>query len=73
VVIHEEGEKEHSLYQWMSSGGSFGANPLELHFGLKEIAAIKRIEIFWPVTGVTQIVLNPQINQQLTIEENLTR
>jgi len=73
VVIHEEGEKEHSLYQWMSSGGSFGANPLELHFGLKEIAAIKRIEIFWPVTGVTQIVLNPQINQQLTIEEKPTR
>jgi hypothetical protein len=69
VVLAGDDGKERSLYQWMSSGGSFGANPLELHFGLQKAPTIHRIEVSWPVTGHTQIVEGPQVNQQILIVE----
>ncbi|MDF1861695.1 MAG: CRTAC1 family protein [Verrucomicrobiales bacterium] len=71
VVLSDDGGKERSLYQWMSSGGSFGANPLELHFGLQKAPTISRIEVSWPVTGHTQIVKGPPINQQILIVEEV--
>ena len=69
VVVPDENGRERSIYQWMNSGGSFGANPLELHFGLAEAEKIVQIEVFWPVTGKTQILTSPKINRRLVIEE----
>jgi hypothetical protein len=43
-----------SIYRTVSSGGSFGCNPLRQEIGLGDARSIESIEIFWPATGRTQ-------------------
>ena len=43
-----------TLHRQVSSGGSFGANPLRLHVGLGRATAITGVEILWPASGLTQ-------------------
>ena len=69
VKFTEPGQPARWVYQWMNSGGSFGANPLELHFGLGDAAEIDRIEIDWPVSGRTQVIESPRVDQRLVIRE----
>jgi len=57
VVAIEQGA-ERAIYRTVGSGASFGANPLRQEIGLGQAAAIDRVEIFWPVTGQTQVVRN---------------
>ncbi|MEM7600647.1 MAG: CRTAC1 family protein [Verrucomicrobiota bacterium] len=64
-----EGDKSRSYYQWMNSGGSFGANPLELHFGLGQADAIECVEVFWPVTGETQQLRDVDLDSRVLITE----
>ncbi|HWA87593.1 MAG TPA: FG-GAP-like repeat-containing protein [Opitutus sp.] len=47
---------ERAIYRSVTSGGSFGASPLRQEIGLGNATAIVRAEIFWPTTGLTQIV-----------------
>ncbi len=68
-VVVSEGGVERSMYQWMNSGGSFGANPLELHFGLATIDSLERVEVFWPTTGKTQTVEGLVPDTRILIEE----
>lgn len=68
-VVVMENDEERSLYQWMNSGSSFGANPLELHFGLGKAREIERVEVFWPASGKTQVVRSVLTNERIVIEE----
>jgi hypothetical protein len=43
-----------TIYRWVNSGGSFGANPLTQNIGLGKATKIERLEVFWPTTGKTQ-------------------
>lgn len=61
--------KQLSFYQWMNSGGSFGANPLELHFGLGGAIGVEQIEVFWPATNRVQVVDQVEMNRRIVIEE----
>lgn len=69
VQVMEESGTSRWIYQWMNSGASFGANPLELHFGLGEASTIERIEVDWPVSGKTQVIKGPEIDRRLVIRE----
>jgi tetratricopeptide (TPR) repeat protein len=51
--IDEAGAKR-SVYKWVNSGGSFGANPLRQHLGVGKAEKIDRLEIFWPTSGLVQ-------------------
>jgi hypothetical protein len=65
----EEGEKKRSVYKWVNSGGSFGANPLRQEIGLGKAAKIHALEIFWPTTGRTQRFLDVPADQFIEITE----
>jgi hypothetical protein len=39
-----------SVWRWVSSGGSFGANPLRQTIGLGGAESIDVLEIYWPTT-----------------------
>jgi hypothetical protein len=67
VVSDETGER--SFYKTMGEHGSFGTSPLELHFGLGTAARIERIEVFWPVSGETQLVDGLAADQSVTLVE----
>lgn len=69
VSIDEPETGSRWIYQWMNSGGSFGANPLQLHFGLGEADAVEEVRVYWPVTDSTTIIYSPEIDRVLTIRE----
>ncbi len=69
VQLKEAGKEPRWVYQWMNSGGSFGANPLQLHFGLGAASGILQVEVVWPVSGQTQVVGDIRMDRSVTITE----
>lgn len=65
----EEAGKRRSVYKWVNSGGSFGANPLRQEIGLGKATRIEVLEIFWPTTGVTQRFTNVPAGQFIEVTE----
>jgi tetratricopeptide (TPR) repeat protein len=58
-----------SIYRTVTSGGSFGASPLEQHIGLGKAARIVNIEIWWPASNTRQNFANVKKDQFLEIKE----
>ncbi len=69
----EESGKKRSVYKWVNSGGSFGANPLRQEIGLGKATRIDTLEIFWPTTGRTQRFHNVAVDQFIEITEGVTQ
>ena len=69
VVAAGGNGSERSIYRWVTSGGSFGGNPLRQQIGLGKAKSIARIEIFWPTTGRTQVFRDVAVNQFIRITE----
>lgn len=53
-AVFTENGAERSVFRHVSSGGSFGANPLRQTIGIGKATTIDRLEVFWPTTGQTQ-------------------
>ncbi len=68
AVIEEDGV-ERSVYTTVNGGGSFGSNPTIQHLGLGTAAEVKRLEIFWPVSGETQVLSPAPVDQRIEITE----
>lgn len=47
---------ERTIYRTVSTGGSFGNNPLRQEIGLGNATAIKRVTIHWPASGLNQVL-----------------
>lgn len=58
-----------SIYRWVGSGGSFGANPLRQHIGVGDATKVERIEIYWPTTGDRQIFEDVAVDRFYEITE----
>jgi ASPIC and UnbV/FG-GAP-like repeat/PPIC-type PPIASE domain len=69
VTVRDQGQPERSVYRTVSSGGSFGANPMEQHIGLGKSAQILGLEIWWPTSDTRQNFTNVAPNQFLEIKE----
>jgi hypothetical protein len=69
VTVENDGQGTRSIYRTVSSGGSFGASPLEQHVGLGKSARIKEIEVWWPASNTRQHFSNVGKNQFLEIKE----
>ena len=63
-----ENGKVRSVFRQVSSGGSFGANPLRQCIGIGKAQVVDSIEIYWPTTGKVQKFEN--INAGSIIEIN---
>ena len=48
LMVKNQGGAARAIYRTVSSGGSFGASPLEQHIGLGKSAEIVGLEIRWP-------------------------
>ena len=66
--IIENGEQR-SIYKYVNSGGSFGANPFRQTIGLGQAEKIVRLDIFWHTTGLTQTFHNVPLDQFIQITE----
>jgi len=61
--------KARSVFRHVTSGGSFGANPLRQTIGLGQAEKVDVLEIFWPTTGRAQRFENVDAGQWIQITE----
>lgn len=71
-VVLNTPKGERSLFRTVGSGASFGASTLRQEIGLGDATAIKRVEVFWPVTGKTQVLSELKMDQFYLIREDAT-
>ena len=64
-----EGENDRVVHRHVNSGGSFGANPLRQTIGLGAAQLVDRLEVFWPMTGKTQVFEDIAPNQVIRVTE----
>lgn len=68
-VTFTENDKQRSVYREVTSGSSFGANPLTQHIGIGSAQKIDEISISWPASKRVQIFKNIQPGVLLKIKE----
>jgi len=69
IKVVTAGEKPLTVYRWVSSGSSFGANPLEQEIGLGKANRVAVMEVYWPTSGTTQTFRDLSINQFIEVTE----
>jgi hypothetical protein len=69
IKIVTAGEQPQTIHRHISSGSSFGANPLEQTIGLGQADRIAELEIHWPTSRTTQIFRDVGVNQSLAVIE----
>lgn len=68
VTIVENG-KHRSIYRHVNSGGSFGCNPLRQNIGLGKAERIELLEIYWPMSDLTQTFRDVEMDQAIQVIE----
>jgi hypothetical protein len=63
------GEKPLTIHRHVSSGSSFGANPLQQTIGLATSERVALLEIHWPTSGTTQVFRDISADQALEVTE----
>lgn len=61
-----------TVHRHISSGSSFGGNPLQQTLGLGKAARVAVLEIHWPTSSTTQVFRDVDVNQAIEITEFAT-
>ncbi len=70
IVTRQPGDSTQTFYHRIGSGGSFGANSLQLEAGLGKALEIKEITIHWPVTDAKpQVITGLKMNAHFRIKQ----
>ena len=69
IKVVTAGQKPLTIHRHVSSGSSFGANPLEQTIGLAQAERIAILEIHWPTSGTTQIFRDIAADQAIEVTE----
>ena len=69
IKVVAAGDNPLTVHRHVSSGSSFGANPLQQHIGLAKAGSVKSLEIFWPTSGTTQVFHDIAANQAIEVTE----
>jgi hypothetical protein len=69
IKVVTAGERPLTVYRHVSSGSSFGANPLEQTIGVGKADRIALLEIYWPTSKTTQTFRDVSVNQFIEITE----
>jgi hypothetical protein len=69
IKVVTAGEKPMTIHRHVSSGSSFGANPLEQTVGLGKADRVARLEIHWPTSGTTQVFRDIPAGQLIEVTE----
>jgi hypothetical protein len=69
IKVVTAGANPLTVYRWVSSGSSFGANPLEQHVGLAAADRVATLEVYWPTSGTTQTFRDLACNQFIEVTE----
>jgi hypothetical protein len=69
TAVLGDGGAPRSVYRWVNSGGTFGANPLTVHVGTGGAPIVKRLEVYWPTTDQTQVFTDLPVDRHYRIVE----
>jgi hypothetical protein len=69
IKVVTAAEKPLTIHRHVSSGSSWGANPLEQHIGLAKAEKVTSLEIHWPTSGTTQVFRDIPANQAIELTE----
>ena len=69
IKVVTAGDQPLTIYRHVSSGSSWGANPLEQHIGLAKAERIAVLEIHWPTSGSTQVFRDIAVDQAIEVTE----
>jgi hypothetical protein len=69
IKVVTAGPQPRTIHRHVSSGSSFGANPLQQTIGLGNAERVETLEITWPTSGTTQTFRDVAVNQALEITE----
>jgi hypothetical protein len=58
-----------TVHRHVSSGSSFGGNPLQQHIGLGKAISVATLEVTWPTSQTTQVFHDVGVNQAIEITE----
>jgi hypothetical protein len=69
IKVVTSGANSLTVHRHVSSGSSFGANPLQQTIGLGRAEQVALLEIYWPTSGTTQVFRNVPVNQAIEVTE----
>jgi hypothetical protein len=69
IKVVTAGEHPLTVYRHVTSGSSFGANPLEQLIGIGKADRIAVLEITWPTSGTTQTFRDMAVSQAIEVTE----
>lgn len=68
-VTVRRGGAERTIYKYVNSGGSFGANPLRQTIGLGDASSITKLSVVWPTSQTAQNFADVQPDRFYRITE----
>jgi hypothetical protein len=69
IKVVTDADKPLTIHRHVSSGSSFGGNPLQQTIGLSKARRIAKLEIRWPTSGTTQVFRDIAVNQAIEVTE----
>ncbi|HEV3118234.1 MAG TPA: CRTAC1 family protein, partial [Gemmataceae bacterium] len=69
IKVVTAGAAPSTIHRLVSSGSSFGANPLQQTIGLGQAAQVASLEITWPTSRTTQVFYDVPVDQAIEITE----
>jgi hypothetical protein len=69
IKIVTDADKPLTLYRHVTSGSTFGGNPLQQTIGLAKASKIATLEIYWPTSKTSQVFHDVPVDQAIEITE----
>ncbi|HWB10753.1 MAG TPA: CRTAC1 family protein [Pirellulales bacterium] len=69
IKVMTSGTSPLTVCRHVSSGSSFGANPLEQTIGLGQATRIESLEVYWPTSGTTQVFRDLAADRAVRVTE----
>jgi hypothetical protein len=69
IKVVTAGKSPRTVYRWVSSGSSFGGNPLRQTIGLGRAERVASLEIRWPTSRTTQTFRSLPVDRAFEITE----
>jgi hypothetical protein len=69
IKVVTDADKPLTVYRHVSSGSSFGANPLQQTIGLAKARRVATLEVYWPTSRTTQVFHDVAVDRAIEITE----
>jgi hypothetical protein len=69
IKVVTAGEQPLTVHRHVSSGSSFGANPLQQTIGVGKADRVALLEIHWPTSNTTQVFRDIAVDQAIEVTE----